>query len=39
MIVLDTHIWVRWLDPEADPLPASLVENVPIRLSQTRRYG
>jgi PIN domain nuclease of toxin-antitoxin system len=28
MIVLDTHIWVRWLDPEADPLPASLVEKI-----------
>ncbi|MDO9225997.1 MAG: type II toxin-antitoxin system VapC family toxin [Pseudomonadota bacterium] len=28
MIVLDTHIWVRWLDPEADPLPASLIEKI-----------
>ena len=28
MIVLDTHIWVRWLDPAADPLPATLIEKI-----------
>lgn len=27
MILLDTHIWVRWLLP-TDPLPASLVEQI-----------
>lgn len=26
MILLDTHIWVRWLEPESDPLPARLVQ-------------
>ena len=24
MILLDTHIWVRWLDPNTDPLPAAI---------------
>ncbi|CDH43059.1 hypothetical protein BN874_100012 [Candidatus Contendobacter odensis Run_B_J11] len=24
MILLDTHVWVRWLDPDAKPLPRSL---------------
>lgn len=24
MILLDTHIWVRWIEPDADPLPAVL---------------
>ena len=24
MILLDTHIWVRWIEPGADPLPASI---------------
>ena len=28
MIVLDTHIWVRWLDPTADPLPQSLIDKI-----------
>lgn len=22
MILLDTHIWVRWIEPDTDPLPA-----------------
>lgn len=26
MIVLDTHIWVRWLDPKANPLSYGLIE-------------
>jgi len=24
VILLDTHIWVRWVEPDADPLPASI---------------
>lgn len=24
MILLDTHIWVRWIEPGTDPLPASI---------------
>lgn len=24
MIVLDTHVWVRWLEPENGPLPSRL---------------
>lgn len=26
MIVLDTHIWVRWLDPTAAALPIGLID-------------
>jgi PIN domain nuclease of toxin-antitoxin system len=26
VILLDTHIWVRWVDAEANPLPSGLVE-------------
>jgi PIN domain nuclease of toxin-antitoxin system len=26
MILLDTHIWVRWLDPEANPLPREIID-------------
>lgn len=28
MILLDTHIWVRWVDPSANPLPVVLVEKI-----------
>lgn len=28
MILLDTHIWVRWVDPKANPLPSRLVEMI-----------
>lgn len=28
MIVLDTHVWVRWLEGRTDPLPASVVQCV-----------
>lgn len=28
MIVLDTPIWVRWVDPSADPLSPGLVEKI-----------
>jgi PIN domain nuclease of toxin-antitoxin system len=28
VIVLDTHIWVRWADSRVDPLPTSLVEKI-----------
>ena len=28
MILLDTHIWVRWADPSANPLPVGLVEKI-----------
>jgi len=30
MIVLDTHIWVRWLDPQANPLPARIVRQIEV---------
>ena len=28
MILLDTHIWVRWVDPSANPLSLELVETI-----------
>jgi len=28
VILLDTHIWVRWVDVEANPLPSGLVETI-----------
>ncbi|MBK1719644.1 PIN domain-containing protein [Thiocystis violacea] len=28
MILLDTHIWVRWVDPSANPLPSGLAEQI-----------
>jgi len=28
VIVLDTHVWVRWVDSYVNPLPASLVEQI-----------
>ncbi|TCT18698.1 type II toxin-antitoxin system VapC family toxin [Thiobaca trueperi] len=28
MILLDTHIWVRWVDAEANPLPSALIETI-----------
>jgi len=28
MIVLDTHIWVRWLDPQANPLPTRILGHI-----------
>jgi PIN domain nuclease of toxin-antitoxin system len=28
VIVLDTHIWVRWLDPQVNPLPCGLIEMI-----------
>ena len=28
MIVLDTHAWVRWLDPTANPLPPKLIDRI-----------
>jgi PIN domain nuclease of toxin-antitoxin system len=28
VIILDTHIWVRWVDPEANPLPARILEPI-----------
>ena len=24
MILLDTHIWIRWIEPDTDPLPAAI---------------
>lgn len=24
MILLDTHIWVRWIEPDTDPLPVAI---------------
>ena len=26
MILLDTHIWVRWVDPQANPLPSGILD-------------
>lgn len=28
VIVLDTHIWIRWADPSASPLPPALVGRI-----------
>lgn len=28
MTVLDTHIWVRWLDPQANPLPTGILGHI-----------
>lgn len=28
MIVLDTHIWVRWVDSSSNPLPSGIVERI-----------
>ncbi len=28
MILLDTHVWVRWLVPGSAPLPAALIERI-----------
>jgi PIN domain nuclease of toxin-antitoxin system len=28
VILLDTHIWVRWVDPSANPLSPALVETI-----------
>jgi PIN domain nuclease of toxin-antitoxin system len=28
MIVLDTHIWIRWVDNCSDPLPLGIVERI-----------
>lgn len=28
MILLDTHIWVRWVDPEANPLPPAIIQHI-----------
>ncbi|WP_207162395.1 type II toxin-antitoxin system VapC family toxin [Thiocapsa imhoffii] len=28
VILLDTHIWVRWVDPSANPLSPGLVETI-----------
>lgn len=28
MIVLDTHVWVRWVDQQANPLPSSLLARI-----------
>ena len=30
MIVLDTHIWVRWLDSQANPLPAGILRHIEV---------
>ena len=27
-MVLDTHVWIRWVDPTNMPLPAELVERI-----------
>jgi PIN domain nuclease of toxin-antitoxin system len=28
VIILDTHVWVRWLDPVAAPLPSWLIDKI-----------
>ena len=28
MIVLDTHVWVRWLDPNSVPLPVGVIDKI-----------
>ena len=28
MMVLDTHVWIRWIDPANMPLPVALVERI-----------
>lgn len=28
MILLDTHVWVRWLDPEVRPLPRGVLGRI-----------
>ena len=28
MILLDTHVWVRWLDPDVMPLPCGVLERI-----------
>ena len=28
MILLDTHVWVRWLDPDVKPLPRGLIDRI-----------
>ena len=28
MILLDTHVWVRWLDPDVKPLPRGMIDRI-----------
>ncbi|MGI9212051.1 MAG: type II toxin-antitoxin system VapC family toxin [Methylococcaceae bacterium] len=28
MIILDTHIWVRWVEPEANPLSPAILKRI-----------
>jgi PIN domain nuclease of toxin-antitoxin system len=28
VIILDTHVWVRWLDSEAAPLPSWMIDKI-----------
>ena len=28
MIILGTHIWVRWVDPKANPLPPAILKRM-----------
>ncbi len=30
MIILDTHIWVRWVDPDANPLPDGILKKIEV---------
>lgn len=30
MILLDTHIWVRWIESDSDPLPATLARLIDV---------
>jgi PIN domain nuclease of toxin-antitoxin system len=28
VILLDTHVWVRWVDPQANPLPFPIIDSI-----------
>lgn len=28
MILLDTHVWIRWLDPDVRPLPRGVLDRI-----------
>jgi PIN domain nuclease of toxin-antitoxin system len=30
VIILDTHIWVRWVDPDANPLPDRILKKIEV---------
>jgi len=28
VILLDTHVWVRWVDPQVNPLPPGIIDRI-----------